>query len=126
MVIELGPPVSESSTRISKLYDPTDSEHKCHKTKIQYFLSIDFELDPPDWEPTVITTTPCSAYSIMGRLKVLYTHLQILGTILPVDTSLLLNCASALKIYTQCPEKHQMPTKTNHHLLNHLQILHTN
>ena len=38
--------------------------------------------DPLDWEPTGITTTPCSAYSMMGSLEVLYTHLQGLGTIL--------------------------------------------
>ena len=31
MVIELGPPVSESSTRISKFHDPTDSEDKFYK-----------------------------------------------------------------------------------------------
>ena len=29
-VLELGPPMSESSTWISKFYDPTDSEHKFH------------------------------------------------------------------------------------------------
>ena len=43
-VIELGPPVLESSTRISKFYDPTDSEHKFHKTRIENWLSIGFEL----------------------------------------------------------------------------------
>ena len=35
MVIELGPPVSESSTRISKFYAPTDSEHKFRKAGIE-------------------------------------------------------------------------------------------
>ena len=44
-VIELGPPVSESSTRISKFYNPTDSEHKLHKTRIENWLSIGFELE---------------------------------------------------------------------------------
>ena len=34
-VIKLGPPVSESSTRISKVHDPTDSERKFHKTRIE-------------------------------------------------------------------------------------------
>ena len=47
MVIELGPPVSEYSTRFSKFYDPGDSEHKFHKTRIEYCLSIDFELGSP-------------------------------------------------------------------------------
>ena len=34
-VIELGPPVSKSSTRISKFYDRTDYEHKFYETKIE-------------------------------------------------------------------------------------------
>ena len=33
--IELGPPVSESSTKISKFHAPTDSEHKFHKARIE-------------------------------------------------------------------------------------------
>ena len=41
-VIELGPPVSESSTRISKFHDSTDSEHKFYKTRIKNWLSIGF------------------------------------------------------------------------------------
>ena len=45
--IELGPPVSKSSTRILKFYDSTDSEHKFHKTRIKNWLSIDFELGSP-------------------------------------------------------------------------------
>ena len=47
MVIELGRPVSESSTRISKFYNPTDFEHKLHKTRIENWLSIGFELEFP-------------------------------------------------------------------------------
>ena len=35
MEIELGPPVSESSTRISKCYVPTASEHQFLKTGIK-------------------------------------------------------------------------------------------
>ena len=33
--IELGPPVLKYSTRISKFYDPNDSEHKFDKTRIK-------------------------------------------------------------------------------------------
>ena len=33
--IELGPPVSESSTKISKFHAPTDSEHKFNKARIE-------------------------------------------------------------------------------------------
>ena len=82
MVIQLGPSVLESSTRISKFHEPTDSEHKCHKTRIENWLFIGFQLGPPDCEPTFITTTPCSTYSMMGSIKLLYIHFQSLGTIL--------------------------------------------
>ena len=84
MVIELGPPTSESSTGISKFYNPTDSEHKLHKTRIENWLSIGFELEFPSGEPTVITTTPYSTYSMMRSLKVLYSHLQ--GLVLNLKT----------------------------------------
>ena len=47
MVIELVLQVSESSTRISELHDSTDSEHKFHKTRIKYWLSIGFKLGFP-------------------------------------------------------------------------------
>ena len=33
--MELGPPVLESSTKISKFYAPTDFEHKFHKTGME-------------------------------------------------------------------------------------------
>ena len=39
-VIELGLQVLNSSTRISKFYAPTDSEHKFDKTEIENWLSI--------------------------------------------------------------------------------------
>ena len=51
MVIELGPPVPKSSTRISKFYNPTDSEQKLHKTRIENWLYIGFELEFP-WMET--------------------------------------------------------------------------
>ena len=40
MVNELGPPVLKSSTRISKFYAATDSEHKFYKTEIEIGLTI--------------------------------------------------------------------------------------
>ena len=43
-VIELGLPVSESSTRISKFDVATDSEYKFNKTKIENWLPIGFTL----------------------------------------------------------------------------------
>ena len=45
-VIELGPPVSEYSTRISKFYAPTNSKHKFNKTDIENWLPIGFSLGP--------------------------------------------------------------------------------
>ena len=44
ILIELGPPVLESSTRISYFYSPTDSENKFHKTGIENCLPIGFGL----------------------------------------------------------------------------------
>ena len=44
MVIELVPPVSESSTKISKFYAPTDSEHKFNKMGIENRRPIGFSL----------------------------------------------------------------------------------
>ena len=46
MVIELGLPVSECSTRISKFCAPTNSEHKFNKTKIGNWLIMGFNLGP--------------------------------------------------------------------------------
>ena len=68
MVNELGLPVSKSLTRISKFYDPTDLEPKFHKTRIKNWLPQVSKWDFTDWEPTIITTTPCSTYSMMGSL----------------------------------------------------------
>ena len=43
-VNELGPPVLESSARISKFYAPTDSEHKFNKREIKNRLPIECNL----------------------------------------------------------------------------------
>ena len=40
--------VPESSTRISKFYDPTNSEHKSHKTRMENGYSKVLNWDPPD------------------------------------------------------------------------------
>ena len=42
MVIEHGPPVLESSTRVSKFYAFTDFEYKFHKAGITNCLPIGF------------------------------------------------------------------------------------
>ena len=47
MVIKLGPPVPASSTKNSKLYAPTDSEHEFFKVEIENWLPIRFELRSP-------------------------------------------------------------------------------
>ena len=70
MVNELRPPVLESSTRISKFYAPTDSEHKFNKTEMENWLPIGY-----NWEPTVITTTLCSSANWVS-LQVLYPSIK--------------------------------------------------
>ena len=47
IAIELGPPMSESSSKISKFYVPTDSEHKLNKTRIENWPPIEFKLGFP-------------------------------------------------------------------------------
>ena len=42
--IELGPPVSESSTKTSKVHAPTDSKHKFYKARIKNWPPIKFNL----------------------------------------------------------------------------------
>ena len=58
--MKLGLPVSESSTRTSKVHAPTGSEHKFNKTGIENWLPIGFICDHLDLEPAVITNTLCS------------------------------------------------------------------
>ena len=41
------PPVLDSSTKISKFCDPTNSEYKFHKTRIENWLFIGFKLEFP-------------------------------------------------------------------------------
>ena len=65
MAIELEPPVSKSSTGSRNFYlPPTDSEHKFHKTGIENWLPIGFNL-----EIIIIIIT-----TVGERLKVLYSH----------------------------------------------------
>ena len=45
--IELRPPVSEYSTKISKFHVPTDSEHKFYKARIENRPPIKFKLGFP-------------------------------------------------------------------------------
>ena len=81
---------------------------------------------PPNWEPTVTTTTPCSTYSMIPIF--IYPSSESCNN--PGDLSLQLNCASDLKIHTQRPSikfqqkptticliivKHSKHTKLCHH-----------
>ena len=101
MVIELGSPVSESSATISKFYDPTDSECKFHKTRTEYCLSIGCELGSP-WLAAYshnhhnIFNLQCDGES--WTFIFIYPSSKSWNN--PADTSLPLNCASALKIHT--------------------------
>ena len=68
--MKLGLPVSESSTRTSKVYVPTGTEHKFNKMGIENW----FVWDRLDLEPAVITNTLCSTTN-GGSLKVIFNHL---------------------------------------------------
>ena len=52
MVTELGPPVLESTTRISKFYVPTDSEQKLATHSIQSGIVMIGKLQPHSLCPT--------------------------------------------------------------------------
>ena len=73
MVIEFGMPASESPAKISKFYNPTNSEHKIHKTRIQNWLSIFFEQEYP-WQRNYSH----NHYTMLtyGMMGLLHTHLQ--------------------------------------------------
>ena len=45
--IELGPAVSESSTKISKFHAPAASEYQFHKVRIENWPPIEMKLDFP-------------------------------------------------------------------------------
>ena len=47
VLIKLGPLVSESSTKTSYFYAPTDSEYKFHKTVVKNWPAIGFGLRLP-------------------------------------------------------------------------------
>ena len=47
MIIGLGPPMSDSSTKISKFHTITDSEHNIHEARIRNWLLIIIELGSP-------------------------------------------------------------------------------
>ena len=46
-IIELVPPVLESSTKISKFHAPTDSKQELHKARIKNWPRIEFKLGFP-------------------------------------------------------------------------------
>ena len=49
-VIEVGPPVLQSSIRISRFYIPTDSEHRFNKTRMEHWLPIGFRVGTSWWK----------------------------------------------------------------------------
>ena len=104
-IIGLGPPVPEHSTRISKFYDDTDSEHK--------FLKIS-NWDSPVWEPADVSATPCSTYSFIDSVKFYRPTFKDLQQ------------PWRLKLYMWSQNPHPvsrivLSSKPNRHLLNHLQ-----
>ena len=72
-VNELGPPVLESSARISKFYAPTDSEHKFNKTEIENWLPIGYNLGS-SWLGTHSHSASLCSSANGKSLQVLYIH----------------------------------------------------
>ena len=67
--------MSESSTRISKVYAPNDSEHQSYKREIENGLLIRIGIGSPVWISSVIPITPYSAKGDkVETFKVLYIH----------------------------------------------------
>ena len=81
MVLKFGPSVSQWSIWISKIYNPTDSEHKFHETKIENWLSIGFEL-----ESSWLETYSHNHYTMFNLPYdgETYNYLQSPGTILEI------------------------------------------
>ena len=118
------PPVSESSARISKFYDPTDSEYKFYKMRIKSWLSIGLKLGFP-W----LRTYCHNHYTMLNRLYTVWWG--ALNFYIPIFKALeqswrlfiFLNCASALKIQIKSQQKpticlvickHSTQTKLRH------------
>ena len=101
MAIELGPPMSESSSRISKFYDPTDSKYKFHQTRIENWLTIGLELGSPDWAFTAYSHNHYTMFDLHydGDYDFMYPSSKSCNN--PGELSLPFNCASTLKIHTQ-------------------------
>ena len=124
--VELRPPMSESSTKISKFYAHSDSEHKFHKARIEIWLPIGFKLRYP-WLVT------CSYNHRLGICWVGVPRREPAVQLL-MEGSLIKHFTS-LKLWkrSQIPQPsprvtltlNKSRTKTNHHWLNHLQTLDT-
>ena len=114
--------MSESSTRISMLHDPTDSEQKFHKTRIENWLSTGFELGIP-W----VRIYSHNHYTMHGLLLISWMRsLKLLSIFKVLEKSWRL--FNSLKLYKRFQNPHPVPraasdpNKTQpYHLLNHLQ-----
>ena len=101
-VNKLGPPVLESSARISKFYASTDSEHKFNKTKSQNWLLIGYNLGS-SW----LGTGSHNRYIMFIRLweepsGFIYPSIKFWNN--PGNNWFPWSCASVLKSHTQHPE----------------------
>ena len=56
-----------------KFYDPTATEHKYDKKRIENWPPTGIKLGPPDWLPMVATTILSSAATAKSH-NILYTH----------------------------------------------------
>ena len=109
--IEIEPPVSESSTKISKFHAPTDSEDKFHKVRIKNWPPIEFKLES-HWlrirRHDHQLGTRWVGFPLLGTWRLTTETMQMFQIPHPSP-----RVASAFN-----------RTKTKHHWLNHLKTLH--
>ena len=101
-VNELGPLVFESSSRISKVYATTDSEHKFNKTEIKNWLPIGYNLRS-SW----LGTPSHNCYTMFisqWEQPSGFVYPSIKSWNNPGNISLSWSCASVLKCHTHYPE----------------------
>ena len=101
-VNKLGPPVLESSARISKFYSPTDSDCKFNKTKIENWLLIGYSLGS-SWLGTR-NHNHCTMFIRLCEEPSGFICPSIKSWNNPGNIWFPWSCASVLKSHTQHPE----------------------
>ena len=121
-VIGLGPPVSESSIRISKIYDPLIQNTNLIKRESK--LSIHrFQTGVPltlNLQSLLLHLVQLTAWGVLKFNIPIY---KVLEQSWRKNLTSLKLCKCCQNPHPASREYHQTPAKTNHHCLNHLQTL---